>query len=104
MMCTLFKIMLGIGLLFTVSNIRDEVRGETTYYSPGRSSASYMPHHASQSEPESNFRGVMIYQWAYAVGFAIVGGFGLALLRHYDRLDPLSPDFRYPGDDDSSSS
>ena len=103
-MRTLFKIMLGVSLLFTVSNIRDEVRGETTYYSPGRSSASFMPNHASQSEPESNFRGAMNYQWVCAVGFAIVGGFGLALLRHYDRFDPLSPDFPYPEDDDSISS
>ena len=103
-MRTLCKIILGVGLLYMGSNIRDEIRGETTYSSPGdHSSASYVPEHVLRSDVSSNFRGAMIYQWVYAFGIAIIGGFGLALCRHHDRLDPLSPDFRYPGDDDSGS-
>lgn len=103
MMRTLSIIMLVIGMLFTASNIRDEIRGETTFYSPGNASASFVPQHASQADRESNFRGAMIYNWVYAIGFSMIGGIGLAFLRHYDRLDPLSPDFPYPEDDDSSS-
>ena len=103
-MHTFSIIMLVIGILFSASNFRDEIRGETTFYSPGNTSASFVPQHASQTDEDSNFRGAMIYNWVYAVGFLIIGGFSLALLRHYDRLDPLSPDFPYPEDDDSSSS
>src|SRR6187402_1575493 len=100
-MRALFIFVLGLSLLLTVSNIRDEIRGETTCYSSRDISVSW-PQHVSKSDTKSNFRGAMIYNWAYAIGIAIIGGFGLALCRHYDRLDPLSPDFKYADNDDSS--
>jgi hypothetical protein len=35
----------------------------------------------------------MIYNWSKAVGLIALGSIGLSMLRHYDRLDPFSPDF-----------
>ena len=83
-----------LGALYLISNVRDQVRGATTL-------SVSMPHpcapaptgSASVDDPKSNFEGAMIYNWLYAFGLVGLGFVALNIHRHYERLDPLSPDF-----------
>jgi hypothetical protein len=90
----LYVFLLG-GLLLLVSNVRDEFRGETTYYPPPGSRSGSSPGRASIADPNSNFRGAMIYKWCFAFGLLAIGGVGISLYRRYDRLDPFSLDYPY---------
>ncbi|MEM6884987.1 MAG: hypothetical protein AAF571_08135, partial [Verrucomicrobiota bacterium] len=63
-----------LGAIGIVINIHDELKEETTVYSPtGSSSASYLPDSASKADPKSNFRGAMNYQWIYSGSILFVG-------------------------------
>ena len=95
-MRTVFTALIVISLLITISNTHDSIRGETTVYAPTRGTG---PQHASRTDENSNFSGAMAYNWYLAIGFAVVGVFGLLLLRHYDRFDPFSADFPYSDDE-----
>lgn len=89
------KVFIGfvlVGLLYLISNARDQVRGVTLLGAPTRHWG--IPATAASSDDlKSNFEGAMIYNWLYAGGFVGLGVIGLRIHRHYERLDPLSPDF-----------
>jgi hypothetical protein len=87
-------LILTLGALSILSNITDEIRGTTSVSSMGRG----MSKRVSKDDPNSNFRGAMAYNWFVSVGLLGAGWFTLALLRHYDRHDLLSPKFDSDGD------
>jgi hypothetical protein len=85
------------GLTLSCLNLRDEIRGETSVYSPGiATSTSWIPKNASEDQKNSNFRGAMTYQWVYAILLVAAGAFGLSLCRSADKTDPFSSTFNWP--------
>ena len=94
-------VLIILGALYLLSNVRDQVRGNTTLSVPMPHPSTPLPDgSASADASNSNFEGAMIYNWFYALGLVALGFVGLSIHGHYERLDPLSPDF----DADSSSS
>jgi hypothetical protein len=83
-----------MGALYLISNVRDHVRGATTLSVPMPHPSAPLPDgSASADDSRSNFEGAMIYNWLYAFGLVGLGFVGLSIHGHYERLDPLSPDF-----------
>lgn len=95
----LSSLLLLAGILFIASNIRDEMRGETSVYAPDLHSLSSAPEHVSRRQPKNNFRGAMTYQWFMAFGLTAVGACSVAFCKRQDRFDLLSPDFKYPDEE-----
>jgi hypothetical protein len=94
-------VLIILGALYLLSNVRDQVRGSTTLSVPMPHPSTPLPDgSASADDSNSNFEGAMIYNWLYAFGLVALGFVGLSIHGHYERLDPLSPDF----DADSSNS
>jgi len=92
-----------LGALYLISNLRDQVRGATTLSVPMPHSSAPAPiGSASTADSKSNFEGAMIYNWLYAFGLVGLGFVALSIHGHYERLDPLSPDFN-PDSSDASN-
>ena len=94
-------ILIILGALYLVSNLRDQIRGTTSIsVTMPYPSAPSVEGEASLDRPTSNFDGAMIYNWLYACGLVGLGVVGLCIHNHHERLDPLSPAF----DPDSATS
>ena len=96
-------VLIIMGALYLISNVIDQIRGVTTLSVPMPHSSAPAPiGSASANDSKSNFEGAMIYNWLYAFGLVGLGFVALSIHRHYERLDPLSPDFN-PDSSDSSN-
>ncbi len=97
--------LLVAGLLLCGFNIRDEIRGKTSVYSPSgfRSSISALPYKEDNHKDPKSFRNAMAYQWIYAMLLLALGIAGQSLQRHQDKLDPFSSTFNFPDTPDEKS-